>query len=111
MSHSSFGVCCVFILDTAAATNVNQNSTYLQNPGYPSALTDTMSKTYTVNKVDPSVCYLRLDFDTFTLAGLASSSELTADVCKDTFTVTVSGQGVSGKSLALWGAKVDTVDS
>lgn len=35
------------------------------------------------------VCYLRLDFDSFTILGIADSSELANYMCQDFFTVTV----------------------
>ena len=45
----SFGVCCVFIINSATSTTVSQNCTYLQNPSFPG--TDTANApTYTVQK-------------------------------------------------------------
>ncbi len=46
----SFGVCCVFIVNAAGGGTVSQNCTYIQNEGYPSALTGTTAQTYTVQK-------------------------------------------------------------
>ncbi len=45
-----FGVCCVFILTGTGSTTVTQNCTYIQNTGFPSALTGTTAVSYTVQK-------------------------------------------------------------
>ena len=39
---------------------------------------------------DLGVCWLRLDFETFTTLGPADSQELSGGVCRDTFKVVVS---------------------
>ena len=44
-----FGVCCVFIVSTSGGV-VQQNCSYIQNPGYPSSYTGTSSVTYTIQK-------------------------------------------------------------
>ena len=44
-----FGVCCVFTLSGTSGT-VTQNSTYIQNPGYPSSYGTSSAVQYTVNK-------------------------------------------------------------
>ncbi len=50
-SSSSFGVCCVFVLRGGSDGNtVTQNCTYVQNTGFPSALTDTTAMSFTVQK-------------------------------------------------------------
>ena len=64
----SFGVCCVFTISSATGGTVSQNSTYLQNPGYPSALTSTSAISYTINKqssgtIFNSVVFLRLNLE------------------------------------------------
>ena len=43
-----FGVCCLFQL--AKVGEVNQNCTYVQNPGYPSAYAETSAVKYTIKK-------------------------------------------------------------
>ena len=48
----SFGVCCVFVYESGAT--ISQNCSYIRNPNYPNALTDTSSISYTVQKCDPS---------------------------------------------------------
>ena len=49
-SFYSFGVCCVFTLSTSGAT-LTRNSSYIQNPGFPSPYMGGTGVTYTVNKV------------------------------------------------------------
>jgi len=50
----SFGVCCLFTVSTSGST-VNQNCTYVRNPGFPTALTATTAITYTVNKIQSGI--------------------------------------------------------
>ena len=44
-----FGVCCIFVIQDTGGT-INQNCTYIQNPGFPSAYSETTALTYTVTK-------------------------------------------------------------
>ena len=44
-----FGVCCVFMVSTCATT-VSQNCSYIKNPNYPSAYTDTTACSFTIAK-------------------------------------------------------------
>ena len=46
---NSFGVCCVFLV-TSSGTTINQNNTYIQNPGFSTAYSATTALTYTINK-------------------------------------------------------------
>lgn len=59
---AGFGICCTFKL-TGCGGDVNNNCTYLQNEGWPSAYT-TVSKTctYKIKTVKDDICQLRLDF-------------------------------------------------
>jgi hypothetical protein len=50
--HFSFGVCCVFLYNTATSLSISQNCSYIQNPGFPAAYTGQSSVTYTINKCD-----------------------------------------------------------
>lgn len=86
---AGFGVCCLFI-STAAAT-ISENCSYIQNPSFPSAYTATSSLTWTVSKCSNDVCSIRLDFETFVIAGPTSTTDATG--CVDTFTVTASPSG------------------
>merc|ERR1712008_306396 len=64
---AGFGVCCVKILDDDSDTDVNYNDTYIQNPDYPNSYGDEGTITYKVNKIDSTICFLRLDFELFDL--------------------------------------------
>ena len=44
-----FGICCLFLFSTSGST-INQNCSYIRNPGFPSAFTATSSVTYTIQK-------------------------------------------------------------
>merc|ERR1712238_12155 len=91
---AGFGVCCLFIV-TATSTTISENCTYIQNPSYPSVYADTTALTYTINKCSDSVCNVRLDFETFTTAGPAATTEAAnGNACTDSFVVT----GTSGLS-------------
>jgi len=95
---AGFGVCCVFIYENSGST-ISQNCSYLRNVGYPSGYTDTSSITATIQKCDPSVCYLRLDFESFDINGLSDSAEYagaatpkTLTECQDKFQITSSAE-------------------
>ena len=48
---AGFGICCVFTLRGDDSTQeVNNNDTYIQNPGFPTVYTDSSGLSYTVNK-------------------------------------------------------------
>ena len=115
---AGFGVCCVFLVETNGA-QINQNCTYIRNPGFPDSYSETNGVQYTVQKCSNSnilctifmfialisyyldVCHLRLDFETFSILGTGNSQEVNLDddgvtalpgggQCLDTFDVTVS---------------------
>lgn len=86
---SGFGVCCIFLV-SASGTKIDQNCTYIRNPGFPAALTATTAISYTVNKIVKDICWLRLDFESMTLAGPVSTSEPGGGTCPDTFKITSS---------------------
>jgi len=54
-----FGVCCIFLVSSSGST-INQNCTYLRNPGFPAAYSTTGSLTYTVTKSSAGEVYLDL---------------------------------------------------
>jgi len=90
---AGFGVCCVFVYETTGST-ITQNCSYIRNPNYPSSYGDTNSLQYTITKCDPSVCYLRLDFENFDINGLSDSTESEGTAgneviltCQDKFTI------------------------
>lgn len=86
---AGFGVCCLFLVSTTGST-INQNCTYLRNPSFPSVYSATSSLSYTVTKCSTDVCYLRLDFETFTTIAPTISTEASGYSCPDTFKVTSS---------------------
>jgi len=89
---AGFGVCCLFTRQTTGS--INQNCTYIQNPGFPNAYTDTAAVSYTINKCGSDVCTLRLDFNTFTTLGPTDSKETTGGECRDKMTTTTSAGAV-----------------
>ena len=54
-----FGICCLFVVSTTGAT-IEQNCTYIQNPGFPSTLSDSTSLSYTVKKCSCGKNFLEL---------------------------------------------------
>eukprot|EP00095_Tigriopus_kingsejongensis_P003562 maker-scaffold877_size102761-snap-gene-0.15 protein:Tk03562 transcript:maker-scaffold877_size102761-snap-gene-0.15-mRNA-1 annotation:"hypothetical protein KGM_18655" len=89
---AGFGVCCVFLVSTSGAT-INQNCTYIRNPNFPNAYDSTSQVGYNIQKCDPRVCQLRLDFESFTIQGTGNTDEtdtileVAGGVCLDMFTV------------------------
>merc|ERR1711997_805055 len=85
-----FGTCCLFTYQTCG-TDVKQNCSYVRNEGFPTLLGGASATAstcnYKIEKCDPKVCTLRLDFESFTL--LAGTDTLDGDgACQDTFDVT-----------------------
>eukprot|EP00094_Tigriopus_californicus_P003564 TCALIF_03427-PB protein Name:"Protein of unknown function" AED:0.12 eAED:0.12 QI:15/1/0.9/1/0.11/0.4/10/0/376 len=85
---SGFGVCCTFVLNSAGGGTVTQNGTILQAPMSQTALADGMNIAYQVNRISSDVCFLRLDFQTFTILGPMDTLETNGGQCVDTFTAT-----------------------
>ena len=50
---------------------------------------------YLMNCFHTDICWLRLDFETFTNQGLALTTEVASTACVDTFTVTTSTSGTN----------------
>jgi len=92
---AGFGVCCLFIV-TSTSDTINQNCTYIQNPSFPSVYSSQTALTYTINKCSGDVCAVRLDFETMTIAGPATTLETTG-TCTDSFVAT----GTSGLSTPV----------
>jgi len=86
---SGFGVCCTFSMSACAST-ITQNTSYITNPTYPTAMTATSDTTcaYTVTPLSTDICQLRLDFVDFDIADTTDGSA----ACVDSFVVT-SGSG------------------
>ena len=70
---SGFGTCCI-ISQSGCGGDVTQNSTHLQNTGYPSAYDQSATCLYRLNKLDPDICFFRLDFVVFSLDVTVSAS-------------------------------------
>ncbi|XP_059087652.1 uncharacterized protein LOC131884036 [Tigriopus californicus] len=95
---SGFGVCCLFTT-TECGTTITNNNTYVRNPGFPDEVDDPSDCTYQVERVEEGICQLRLDFETFVIAGppLVPDSDLESEdihevnggeCVTDSFTVT-----------------------
>ena len=63
-----FGVCCV-IRQSGCGGTISQNSTHIQNTGYPAAYTDDTSCVYTFKKSSLDICAIRLDYVEFVTRG------------------------------------------
>lgn len=91
---AGFGVCCLFIVSTSGQT-ITQNCTYIRNPNFPGVYSSTSAITYTINKCTADVCWLRLDFESFSILGPTVSTETQGGLCPDSFKVTTNtGQPV-----------------
>jgi len=77
--------CLLYFYDVIFGSMVKENCTYVRNPGYPTSVTDVTTCDFEVQKVDKNVCSLRLDFEAFSIVGLADTIEATGDMCIDTF--------------------------
>jgi hypothetical protein len=74
---NGYGVCCLQFT-TECQTSVKQNVSYIQNPGYPSSYATTINTCdYFVQKCDASVCQVRLDFESLSLASPVTLSSPT----------------------------------
>jgi len=93
---SGFGVCCVFLNTAAASATITENRTRLRNYEYPSITTATTQQViaYTINKMKSDICQIRLDFDSFIIAGPAVTTELigvdATTVCQDSLVLATS---------------------
>ena len=81
----------------SASDEITQNCTYIQNPSFPSAYTETTALTYTVKKCADDVCAVRLDFETFTTQGPAATGEASGGLCVDSLEI----KGSSGLSSPI----------
>ncbi len=51
-----FGVCCLFIVNSATTT-INENCTYIQNPNFPASYASSTALTFTVAKCATGLLY------------------------------------------------------
>ena len=54
--------------------DVSQNSTHIQNTGYPNPFKTATSCSYTLKKMNLEICFFRLEFVNFILTGTQSAS-------------------------------------
>ena len=47
-----FGVCCVFLI-SETGKSVNENCTYIRNPGFPNGYATTSEVSHTIQKCSP----------------------------------------------------------
>jgi len=89
---SGFGVCCVAVVDSCSPY-VQQNNSYLVNPGYPNGVSSSSCDStgraaqtyeYKIKKVTDDIVQLRFDFVKFEIS-LPSSGDCTND------TITITG--------------------
>ena len=50
----SFGTCCLFLASDCGST-IDQNQTYIRNPGFPSEYADTADCVYTITRMDNGI--------------------------------------------------------
>eukprot|EP00093_Oithona_nana_P013825 13825.XXX_144505_146013_1 [CDS] Oithona nana genome sequencing. len=86
-----FGVCCLFSSSKSGDT-IRENCSYVQNPNFPSVYTTSQAVTYTVEKCTKGVCFLRLDFEAFSILGPGSTLEVDGGVCTDKLETTTGFQ-------------------
>ena len=66
---SGFGVCCVITLSSCQNVIVDQNCTYVTNPGFPGTFSEAATCKYTIRQCSEDICFIRLDFDSFSTEG------------------------------------------
>ena len=79
---SGFGVCCVIRLNGCGGTVIS-NNTHLENPSYPDKYKEENTCTYNLEKIDPDICFIRLEFVNFVLDGPVSSVSPNWDCSND----------------------------
>lgn len=83
---------------SSSLSAVNQNCTYIVNPGYPSNYAPTSTPTsvsYTVNKCSTDICRIRLDFDLFVLTAPSTVTATQGQCTTDLMTITTTAQTIS----------------
>ena len=79
---SGFGVCCVVRVKGCGGSIIN-NNTHLENTGYPDKYTEANTCTYNLDKINPDICFIRLDFVNFVLDGPVSAVSPNWDCSND----------------------------
>ncbi|XP_059091319.1 uncharacterized protein LOC131886884 isoform X2 [Tigriopus californicus] len=78
---AGFGICCRSTISNCGST-VENNCTYIQNPGYPSFQSSIQTCTYNFGRISDDLCQIRLDFIS-TQMGVDDTG-----LCTDSITVT-----------------------
>ncbi|XP_014222809.1 uncharacterized protein LOC106649735 [Trichogramma pretiosum] len=81
-----FGTCCIFITDCSG--EVQNNMTYITNPGFPNLVDHPMNCSILVKKVDQQISQLRIDFHHFNIG----QPNRKTGVCDDDIMVVRSGE-------------------
>jgi hypothetical protein len=84
---SGFGSCCLLTV-SACGSSVSSNCTYVRNPGFPATYDGSSGCSYTINQVASDICFIRLDFETFTTRQPQADVTDADGDCQDTFTIT-----------------------
>lgn len=102
---SAFGVCCIIKTSTCSGS-VTKNSSYIENPSYPSSYSTTGSCSFTVTRCSTEICQVRLDMFKVVLQQPASAT----GSCTNTYaTITpgASGNTAYSKPPTLCGTLTD----
>jgi len=76
-------------LYSSTSNTISYNDSYIQNPGFPSALSTTgTTVSYTISKCSNNICWLRLDFEQNTIEAPSVTTEASGGACVDSMTVT-----------------------
>merc|ERR1712110_922142 len=70
---SAFGVCCIIKTSTCGGS-VTKNSSYIENPSYPSSYSTTGDCSFTVTRCSTEICQVRLDMFKVVLQQPASAT-------------------------------------
>ncbi|XP_023348755.1 uncharacterized protein LOC111717490, partial [Eurytemora carolleeae] len=68
---AGFGICCIFSM--SCGSTISQNNTYHVISNF-NTVTDPSPCTYTVCPLNNNICKIRLDFETFTISGPATTT-------------------------------------
>merc|ERR1711892_1355482 len=101
---SGFGVCCVILVDGCGGALLS-NNTHLENPSFPDKYKEATTCTYNLDKVDPDVCFIRLEFVNFILDGPDSRVSPNWDCHNDKVVFTTTGTTFE----RTWQIRVDQI--
>jgi len=84
---------------SASGSVINQNCSYIVNPGYPSNYATAETLTYTIAKASSDVCRIRLDYDLFVLTTPATVTKI-GQCDTDRMTIATTGETTVPTSAA-----------